>query len=84
MRNNKALKEQAEQYFARLLNDKGTLEWKIDKDQKFIARMHHDLGTQQFLYYKESIENYQKELKEVNKQIAQTKLKLENYAKNGY
>jgi hypothetical protein len=83
MRNNKALKEQAEQYLARLLNDKATIEWKIDKDQKFIARMHHDLGTHQFLYYKESIENYQSELKQVINQIEKTKQKIKNYEKIG-
>jgi len=83
MRNEKVLKEQAEQYLARLLNDKASIEWKIDKDQKFIARMHHDLGTHQFLYYKESIENYQSELKQVINQIEKTKQKIKNYEKIG-
>jgi hypothetical protein len=82
MRNNKAIKEQLEQYLATILNDKATLEWKIDKDQKFIARMHHELGTQQFLWFKESIENHQKELKETIEKISKTKQRLENYEKD--
>jgi len=84
MRNNKAIKEQFEQYLAVLLNDKATLEWKIDKDQKFIARMHHELGTHQFLYYKESIEYNQKELKETLEKIAKTKERLQEYEKIRY
>jgi len=59
-----------------LYNDKATLEWKIDKDQKFIAANHWDLGTHQFLYYKESIENYQKELKEITNRIENLKKKI--------
>lgn len=84
MRNNKAMKEQLEQYLATLLNDKATLEWKIDKDQKFIAQMHHELGTEQFLYYKETIEHNQHDLKYTTKQLAITKAKLDFYEKNGY
>jgi len=83
MRNEKVLKEQAEQYFTFLLNEKSSIEWKIDKDQKFIARMHHELGTQQFLYYKESIESLQAELKTVINQIAKVKQKIKNYEKIG-
>jgi len=59
-----------------LYNEKASLEWKIDKDQKFICRNHFDLGTQQFLYYKESIENYQKELKEITNRIENLKKKI--------
>jgi len=81
MRNNKAMKEQTQQYFTKLLNEKATLEWKIDKDQKFIAQMHHELGTEQFLYYKESIQNNQHELSYTIKQLAITKAKLEFYEK---
>jgi len=84
MRNNKAIKEQLEQYLSALLNDKATLSWKIDKDQKFIAQMHHELGTEQFLHYKESIEDNQKQLKHTLEQIAKTKQKLLQYEKNGY
>jgi hypothetical protein len=62
-----------------LLNDKATLEWKIDKDQKFVARTHHELGTEQFLYYKEEIERNQKELKEVTQKISTIKTKIQNY-----
>ena len=82
MRNRKAIKEQLEQYLAVLLNDKATLSWKIDKDQKFITQMHHELGTQQFLHYKESIEDNQKQLKETLEQIAKTKQRLEQYEKD--
>lgn len=84
MRNLKAMKEQLEQYLTVLLNDKATLSWKIDKDQKFLAQMHHELGTHQFLYYKESIENNQKELKETLEKIAKTKQRLLEYEKVRY
>lgn len=48
-----------------LYNNKATLEYHIDRDQKFISQNHSDLGTNQFLYYKESIESNQKQLKEI-------------------
>lgn len=82
MKNLKAMKEQLQQYLAVLLNDKATLSWKIDKDQKFIVQMYHELGTQQFLHYKESIEQHQKELKETLDKISKTKQRLEKYEKN--
>jgi hypothetical protein len=62
-----------------LFNEKASLEWKIDKDQKFISNNHCDLGTNQFLYYKESIESYQKELKEISQKITNLKNKIQNY-----
>jgi len=62
-----------------LFNEKASLEWKIDKDQKFIANNHCDLGTHQFLSYKESIERYQQELKEVSERILKLKNKIQDY-----
>jgi len=59
-----------------LFNEKSTIEWKIDKDQKFIAQNHNDLGTNQFLYYKETIENNQKELKDVLNRIENLKRQI--------
>jgi hypothetical protein len=71
--------ESLRKYYGELLNDKQFLEFKIDKDQKFIARMHCDLGNQQFLYYKEEITRNQKELKEVTEKITNAKTRIQNY-----
>jgi hypothetical protein len=71
--------ESLRKYYGELLNDKQFLEFKIDKDQKFISRMHCNLGTEQFLFYKEEITRNQKELKEVTEKITNAKTRIQNY-----
>jgi hypothetical protein len=74
--------ESLRKYYGELLNDKQFLEFKIDKDQRFISQTHCDLGTEQFLYYKEEITRNQKELKEVTEKINKTKTRIQDYENN--
>jgi len=74
--------ESLRKYYGELLNDKQFLEFKIDKDQRFITNMAWHLGTEQFLYYKEEIARNQKELKEVTEKATNAKQRIENYEKN--
>lgn len=74
--------ESLRKYYGELLNDKQFLEFKIDKDQRFISNMHLNLGTEQFLYYKEEITRNQKELKEVTEKINKAKTRIEEYENN--
>ena len=83
MRNNKALKEQLQQYLTTLLNDKATYIYFIDRDQKFLAQMHNDLGPQQYIHYVESIKKNQHDLAYTIKQISITKQKIEFYEQKG-
>ena len=74
--------ESLRKYYGELLNDKQFLEFKIDKDQRFISKTHCDLGTEQFLYFKEEIIKNQKELKEITEKIISAKTRIENYENN--
>jgi hypothetical protein len=78
-RNTKAQLELYKQTLATLLNDKGTLEWKIKKDQKFLTDNSAELGTNGIKMFIENIERLQNDLLYTEKRINFTKSRIEFY-----
>jgi len=75
----KAQLELYKQTLATLLNDKGTIEWQIKKEQKFIAENSNHLGANSLKLFLEHVERLQNDLLYTEKRINFTKSRIEFY-----
>jgi hypothetical protein len=78
-KNTKAQLELYKQTLATLLNDKGTLEWKIKKEQKFLSENNSELGQNGLKLFLEHIQMLQNDLIYTEKRINFTKSRIEFY-----
>ena len=78
-KNTKAQLEMYKQTLATLLNDKGTIEWQIKKEQKFVTENSAELGANSLKLFLEHIERLQNDLLYTEKRINFTKSRIEFY-----
>ena len=65
------------------LNAKATIEYEIDKEQKFLAATHLELGAMQKLFFQDRIKQLQQDHSYTLKRIAKLKQQIIDYEQKG-